>query len=184
MALNYDPKDAVQVWPAGDYNATLSKVEEKTSKSSGNEMEVWTWEVFNEDGRTQIISDYVVMPAATFKVKQLARALGREEEFEQSQFQAEDNIGADVVVELVIESSTGFDDKNKAKKYKAAQATPAAPSAPQTAPATQRQAAAPRTPQRAAQPQQSPRERIASRPRAENPINDVEQAFKESEIPF
>jgi hypothetical protein len=134
MALNYDPKDAVQCWPAAEYPGELTKVEEKTSKvkpdgSGGNPMEVWTFRAFNNSAE-QLISDYVVIPAATFKIKQLAEALGRKADFEAGNFQAEDHIGAGVILDLVIDKQDGFDDKNKIRKIKSAGASAPAPATP------------------------------------------------------
>lgn len=129
MALNYDPKDAVQCWPAGEYPGELTKVEEKRSKvkpdgTGGNPMEVWTFVTYNGTSAQQLISDYVVIPAATFKIKQLAEALGKKAEFEAGEFQAENYIGAGVMLDLIIDKQDGFDDKNKIRKIKAAQAEP------------------------------------------------------------
>jgi hypothetical protein len=125
MPLDYNPKDAVMCWPKDDYDATLTKVEDKTSKvkadgSGGNPMQVLTWRVFNNNGQEQLISDYIVIPTGTFKLKQLAVALGRKEEFENGMFQADDHIGCNVKAELVVEESPGYDDKNKIKKIKSA----------------------------------------------------------------
>ena len=145
MPLEYNAKDAVTVWPDGKYPATLVKVEDATSKkkpdgSGGNPMQVWTFKVFDDvQGREQLISDYVVIPAATFKIKQLAAALGEEQAFNDGYFQADNCIEAAVTVELKTESTPGFDDKNRIKKIlPAAQA--AAPTPPARQPQRQSQA--------------------------------------------
>lgn len=169
MALNYNPEDAVRLWPVGVYDATLTKVEATTSKvkpdgSGGNPMEVWTLDVYDENGNKQIISDYVVIPAGTFKIKQLAQALDFEDEFKAGQFQAENHIGAGLAVELAIEKQPGFDDKNRIKKYRAPAANPDAP----TGAPSQRQSSAP--PQRQRQPVTSP-------------IGEG-QEFKDDDVPF
>lgn len=127
MPVNYDPQDAVMCWPEGDYPAVLEKVEDKTSKvkpdgSGGNPMQVLTWRLYKEDGREQLISDYIVIPAATFKLKQLAIALGKRDEFEKGTFQADDQVGCNVVAEVGIESQPNYDDKNKIGKVKSAAA--------------------------------------------------------------
>lgn len=115
--IDYNPEDAVTVWPDGDYDAELKKVEEKTSKTSGNPMEVWTIAVFNADGDERSVTEYVVFPAAVFKVKQLAAAMGRKPEFDSAQFHAKNYIGAGFKVKLAIDKQDGFDDKNKIAKY-------------------------------------------------------------------
>lgn len=163
MALDYNPDDAVRVWPAGNYDATLAKVEEKVSKrkpdgSGGNPMEVWTLEVWDANGEKQLISDYVVIPSATFKIKQLAVALGKEADFKARQFQASDYIGAGFIVELVVEKQDGYDDKNRVKKYLPGVSAEPAPA-----------------PQRPTRPQRQP---VTSPPFSDN------QEFKEDDIPF
>lgn len=118
MPIQYKKEDAVLCWPAAEYDATLEGVEDTTSKSSGNPMQVLTWRVFHPDGREQLVSDYIVIPSGTFKLKQLAVALGKKQEFESETFQADNNIGANVIAELVIEQQEGFDDKNKIKRVR------------------------------------------------------------------
>lgn len=117
MPIDYNPKDAVQCWAPGDYQATLTNVEDKTSKA-GNPMQVWTFRAYHDDGREQLITDYVVIPAATFKIKQLAVALGKKADFDGGTFQADDYINSDVTLELVVDQQDGYDDKNKVKKVR------------------------------------------------------------------
>ncbi len=136
MPIDYDPKDAVMCWPEGEYKAELQKVEDKTSKvkpggGGGNPMQVLTWKLYNDEGKTQTISDYIVVPNALFKLKQLAIALGYKDKFEAGEFQADDHIGCVVNAELSIESSPGFEDKNKIGKIKSfALGAATAPKAP------------------------------------------------------
>lgn len=121
--MDYNPEDATQVWPAVmdgkpiAYDAELLKVEETTAKSSGNPMEVWTVKVYDPEGRSKTIVDRVVVPAATWKIKQLAAALGQQAAFQSRHFQAGDNIGAGFKVNLRIEKQDGFDDKNTVGTY-------------------------------------------------------------------
>jgi hypothetical protein len=117
MAINYNPADAAACWPAGDYQAVLIKVEARTSKA-GNEMEVWTWEVYGPSGQTQTIKDYVTVPACTWKISQLAKALNRGDDFKAGTFQAEDYLQSSVTIELSVEEQDGFDDQNRVKRYK------------------------------------------------------------------
>ena len=132
MPLTYDPKDAVICWPTGEYDAVLAKVEDKTSRekpdgSGGNSMQVLTYRVFDADGREQLVSDYIVVPTGTFKLKQLAIALGRKDEFDAGTFQADGQINVNVRVDLAIEKQDGFDDRNKIRKVLSTSKTAAAP---------------------------------------------------------
>jgi hypothetical protein len=133
MPQNYDPDDANMCWPEGEYDAALIKVEDKTSKvkadgSGGNPMQVLTWRCYHDSGQEQLISDYIVFPNATFKLRQLAIALGKVDEFEARTFQADDNINCTVVAVLGIEKQDGYPDKNKIKKVKAGKGVGPAPS--------------------------------------------------------
>lgn len=162
MPVDYNPKDAVQVWAAGEYPATLTKVEDKISKvkpdgTGGNPMQVWTFRAFNDD-REQLIFEYVVIPASVFKIRQLADALGRHADFDAGTFQADDYIGADVLLDLMIDQQPGYDDKNKVKKIKAAGVPSGAVPQP-------------------------PMSRQAAREPATSPISSNKQ-FEEADIPF
>ena len=117
MAIAYDPKDAIMVLPEGEYNAVLKKVEEKQSKA-GNDMCVLTWEVHPEDARPAVlVSDYIVFPAFTFKLKRLAQSMGKLQEFEDKTFQPEDYQGSSTRVFLRVAKQDGYDDKNEIKSY-------------------------------------------------------------------
>lgn len=118
--LNYNPKDASSCWPAGDYHASLAEVEDKRSKKTGADMQVLTWTVYHDDGRTQSVDDYIVVPTGLWKLRQFAVALALRDEFDAGRFQADDHVGADVIVSLVIEANPGYDDKNKIKSLKSA----------------------------------------------------------------
>lgn len=146
MPISYEPKDAETAWPEGDYEGVLMAVKDKTSKvkpdgSGGKPMQVWTVQVYHQDGRSQDIDEYVVIPGATFKIRQLAAALGKTKEFEAGRFQADDYINANVTVTLSIEAQDGFDDKNRIKKFKPPLRQPAPTQTP--VPRQQRPALAP-----------------------------------------
>lgn len=114
--MRYNPKDASQAWPAGDYEATIKSVEAKTSKS-GNEMEVVTLTVYHPEGKEQTVWDYIVNPATVFKIKKIAKALGFSAEFEAGTFQVSDCVGANMLLTLDVEEDAEYGDKNKIKNY-------------------------------------------------------------------
>lgn len=172
MPIDYNPKDASNCWDEADYPATLLSVSDGYSKSSGNPMQTWQVEVFNGE-KKQTIKEYVVIPAALFKVKQLAKALGKTADFNAGKFQPEEHIGASFVVGLTIEESDGFDDKNRIANFK--------PAAPQ--PARQPVVAGNGKAGGSYPLTTAIREKIASQPAPTNPISNV-QEFKEDDIPF
>ncbi len=118
MAIAYDPKDAIMVLPEGEYNAVLKTVSETESKKTGAPMFVLTWEVHPDDARpTCLVTDYIVMPKFTFKLKRLAISMGKLDDFEKQLFQPEDYIGSSAKVFLEVQKNDGYDDKNGIKSY-------------------------------------------------------------------
>jgi hypothetical protein len=114
--FQYDSKNAETAWEAGNYPAVFKGAIDGVSKSTGNEMQTWTFEVFdNRNDRKQVIKEYVTA-SSLFKVRQLAQALGKSEDFKANNFYPEDHAGANVLVELKIEQQDGFDDKNRIVK--------------------------------------------------------------------
>ncbi len=163
MPLQYNPKDAAGCWPEADYDAELIQVVDKVSKSSGNDMQEWKVKVHRGDGATKLISDYFVPPGSTFKLKQLAGALNKMDDFNAGTFQADDYEGAGFKVHLTIEAGEGsYEDKNKIQKYLSAESSPA----PRPAPSIKQQIASRRQPVTADQA-------LSSEPQ-----------FKKDDIPF
>jgi len=117
MPLTYDPADAVTVLPEGEYNAVLEKYEEKLSKK-GNQMGVLTWKVFDDASeRTPFVTDYIAVPAFVWKLKKLAKSLGREQDFKDGKFQPEDFVGTSTRVFIGVDKQEGYDDKNVIESY-------------------------------------------------------------------
>ena len=117
MPLDYKPEDASNCFPVGEYSATLTSVEDTTSQK-GHPMQHAVWTVYNGD-RKQLVDEYIVNPSTIFRLKQIARAMGKLPEFEKRQFQLDDHIGANIVVKLSIEKSDEFGDRNRIQYYKA-----------------------------------------------------------------
>lgn len=113
--IPYDPKDAVLVFPAGDYPAALASCEQKMSKA-GNDMYELAFDVWQGERQMQV-RDYVVMPQFLWKLKRLARAIGQSDAFEAGKFDPAEHIGRNLVVSLEIESRDGFDDRNLIRAY-------------------------------------------------------------------
>lgn len=170
MPVTYNKQDAVKCWPAGEYQATLEKVEDKKSKTSGNAMQVWTFRAYSPDGQEQLISEYVTIPNGTFRIKQLAAALGKSSEFDSETFQADDQIGSNVLVDLIVETQAGYDDKNRVKKIKMiGEPSTVEPEIPL---------------QRQSPPQRQPSRGASSRPAQQQSPPFGGDTFDESQIPF
>lgn len=133
MGVKYNPKDASEAWPVGEYDATLIEVTETVSKSSGNDMEVWKFKLYGPDSREMMIREYVTS-AAVFKIKALAKAFGKLAEFQREEFNAADYINQNLTIELKVETHDEYGDQNRIKSYKPSRVTqqprPAKPSEP------------------------------------------------------
>lgn len=183
MPIQYDPKDAAACWPdvgpdgkPFEYTAQLDTVEEKQSKK-GNDMLVCGMTVWHPDGRTQSITDYIVVPAAVFKLKQMAKALGRLADFEAGLFQPEDHLGATFNVTLAIEQQEGYDDKNKIGKYYPRPTATPKPAAQATRPPARDVTGAPTSIGAGV------RQKLADKPKPTNPVSEDAQ-FADADIPF
>jgi len=116
MAINYNPKDAVSCLEEGVYKATIEGAEETVSKNN-NEMIVFTLKVY---GRyTATLKDWIVVPAAIWKLKRVAEAIGKIDHFATGEFDADEYIGANLCVELAVESSDKYGDQNRVRNYHA-----------------------------------------------------------------
>ena len=126
MPFHYDPKDASSAWEKADYDARLEHVENTHSQTSGEDMQVLHLRVFHSDGREQVVKDYIVKKTL-WKLRALAKALGKGAQFEAGTFQAEDCLGSNLTVELRVDAARdGFDEKNAIAKLKPA-VVPASP---------------------------------------------------------
>lgn len=114
--MRYNPKDAITALPPGPYEAILQKCDESLSKK-GNEMMTLTWKIIAGPNKSREVKDYIVSPATIYKLRNLARAMGKMVEFENASFQPGEFIGCHVTVDLGIEHSQGFDEKNVIGAY-------------------------------------------------------------------
>lgn len=124
MTFRYHPDDANISWPAGDYQATIERVEEKTS-SKGDPMLVVHFKAYSPDGHTQNLTEYITNPPKAsgrkgniFKLRQIAIALGAYDDFKLAKFDVEDHTGENIIVTLAQEVSAEYGDQNKIKAYK------------------------------------------------------------------
>lgn len=122
MAWPYNPKDARECLPEGEYDAEITTVAEKTSKAGNPMLEVTLSAMQN--GRPWPVREYIVNPATLYKLKQIARALGCLQEFEEGRFDLQDHVGRVVKVVLSVEVQPGYQDKNQVKSYREASFVP------------------------------------------------------------
>jgi hypothetical protein len=122
MAWDYDPKEAVQVLPEGEYDGELTTVEEKVS-AKGNPMLVLTWAVTMPD-RVHRILEYVVRPSGIWKYKMIAVALGEERAFDHNTFDIHQHVGKFCRLAVGIQKQDNYPEKNVIGQYDAASFDP------------------------------------------------------------
>jgi len=114
--VKFDPKDAVNLIPDGEYDAEIVDAEETKSKA-GNDMMKLTVKVF-PGGGDRIVFDYAVVPKTLYKLKQLAAAVGEGAKFAAGQLEPSDLRGKGCRVTIETEAGkNGFDDKNAIRRY-------------------------------------------------------------------
>lgn len=115
--MKYNKSDAIGCFPAGVYDATVEAAIETTSKKTGADMLVITFKVYSPNGREQALKDYVVNPTGLWRLKKLAKALGRMEEFDSGVFREEHYVGGNLKLELEVEEDDQYGDKNRIKAW-------------------------------------------------------------------
>lgn len=123
--MKYNPQDALDCLPEGEYDATIEKAEETTSKA-GKEMVVLTYRVYGS--REATVKDYIT-EKALFKLKRVAKAIGQEAAFESGVFKAADYEGRNLRLSLIVKTDD-YGDKNEIRGYMASQLGGKAKAAP------------------------------------------------------
>ena len=118
--IPYDPTDAKKrdLLDEGDYTATLEDVTKKISKKAAarGETKENMYEVVLRVGN-QKIWDYVAIPEGTWKLEQIAAALGLSDAFTAGTFDLEAQSGAKVCVYLRAKTDS-FGTKMQVGEYK------------------------------------------------------------------
>lgn len=120
--MKYSAKDANQTVPEGVYDASIkSYTETKKDGSplqtrSGDPMCMVTFEVYVGE-RSRLVSDYFSAGSMLWKYKNLAKALGKEDEFKAEKFSASDYIGENLQLELTVEDDEKYGEQNRIKKF-------------------------------------------------------------------
>jgi hypothetical protein len=110
--LKFNPKDAQKCLTEGWYDAVITACVEEQSKTSGNDMFKCTYKVYGDKGESTIF-DYIVFPAALWRLKKLCKAVGMDREFEAGDVDPSAIAGRSVRVLLKIEEDPEYGDKNR-----------------------------------------------------------------------
>lgn len=106
------------LWPEGVYSFEIIEAEETTSKA-GNEMIAMRVKLFNAQGASMLVDDYLVdTPRAAYKVRHCAVACGLLGEYEKGELFARDLERRTGNVKVVVRKGTGdYPYKNQIADY-------------------------------------------------------------------
>lgn len=133
--MHYTPKSEKEVsetglWPAGKYGFEIAKATDSVSKvkpdgTGGNEMIELTVKLFNDDGQSKSVFDYLMpLESVAYKLRHASAACGLLEKYETGLLMAEDFVGKTGFLKLKIQKDkTGqYPDKNVIADYVAEEA--------------------------------------------------------------
>lgn len=142
LDFQYDPKDASSAWPAGSYEATISKVEKSLSKANNDPMLVITYTVYGAPGgptRGQKLSDlkdFITNPPKSsgrkgglWKLRALCEAVGLGPAFTAGKLNPKQLEGKNLIVSLTETYDAKYGDQNKIDSYAPLDRAPLAPAA-------------------------------------------------------
>jgi len=112
----YNPEAAVEVIPAGTYDAVVTAAKDEVSKN-GNDMIKLTLTVYTPvSGVTVNVKDYLVFSnAVLYKVKHFCESAGID--FSKGELEGGECVDKNVRVKLDVESQEDYPDKNVVKDY-------------------------------------------------------------------
>lgn len=106
-----------RLFPEGEYGFEISGAEDKLSKAD-NEMIVLTVRVFKEDGKFNLVTDYL-MEAMMYKILHACQACGLEDAYNKGQLNSQDFIGKTGTLKIKIQKDKNgvYADKNVIADY-------------------------------------------------------------------
>jgi len=121
--MKFDPKAGNSLIPDGEYDAEIATAEETLSKS-GKDMMKLSLKVWAGGGGPRIVFDYLVVPETIWRLKQIAAAIGKLEQYNAGEIHTSDLKGASVRVSVKTQpDKTGkYEDRNVIARYLAAEA--------------------------------------------------------------
>jgi hypothetical protein len=103
-------------WPPGVYDFEVAESEERTSKS-GNDMIALTIKVYNKDGESRTVFDYL-LPSILYKLKHAAEACGNADKYERGELTSVDFYGKTGKLKLRVDPpQNGYAAKNAVQDY-------------------------------------------------------------------
>ncbi len=121
--MHFIPKSEKEIaetnlWPVGEYHFEIAKAENTVSKASGNEMIKLTMNVVNDEAKSRIIYDYLLV-SMEFKLRHCAVACGLLTKYEQGILDSSDFEGKTGILKLSIQKDTtgNYSDRNQVVDY-------------------------------------------------------------------
>lgn len=117
MTIRFNPNDANTTLPPGKYPAVIEGLEPKTSKNGSPYLKAQI-RVYGD--REVVVFDTLMLDGpGLFRLKNLASACGMKAEFDSGTLDEGKLIQQNVTVELLIEESDDYGDRNKIRRYEA-----------------------------------------------------------------
>jgi hypothetical protein len=123
MALEFTPKTEKEIleenlWPEGDYSFTILTAAEKLSKKSQSPMIELTLEIYNDEGKSRKITDYLMVSGA-WKLRKACEACGLLAKYEMGSLEDYMFTGKSGILKLNIQKDTTgqYPDKNSVASY-------------------------------------------------------------------
>jgi len=138
--VRFQPKSEAEIqeenpfspWPPGVYDFEVTESEERTSKS-GNDMIALTLKVYNKDGDSRTVFDYL-LPSILYKLKHAAEACGNADKYERGELTSVDFYSKTGRLKLRIDpAQNGYAAKNAVQDYVVDSRSDTRPAVPQRA---------------------------------------------------
>jgi len=111
--------NAFRLWKRGLYDFEVVEAEDRTSKA-GNDMVELQVRIYNQEGRSRVIFDYLVATEATgYKIRHFASATGMLAQYEKGELDAKQMLGKTGRCQLGIQKDKQglYPDKNIINDY-------------------------------------------------------------------
>lgn len=120
--FDYNPKDAANILPAGEYEATIEEYVDKDKEgkplvsTKGEEMIYVVFKVYGE--REVSLRCYFTVKGGLWRYRELAGALGKAQDFTDKKFSAANYIGSGITVVLSEKDDAKYGPQNNIDEFK------------------------------------------------------------------
>ncbi len=119
--MKYDPKDASNCLPEGEYPATLEKLVDTddqgnplTSRKTGYPMEYIVWRVYPPEGSERVLRQYITQNTAAWRYSEISKAAGEKAvaEFKAGTFDPSNYVGENFTLALSKQDGPNGEQNN------------------------------------------------------------------------